>query len=111
MLKTAKAPKIQRQKDTTRVKIPRLLNLEPQLQKVLPSELRTYASVKAITDQVILETDEGFIFTFQLKEKEGIFTLFTARKNRPRTWLSVDRMLQYLKGEGVLLQRVTLSVL
>ena len=110
MRKTYGLRKIVQRKASVKAKLPRLKSLEAQLQKVLPSELKSFASVKAITNQEIIETDEGFILTFQLTGRPGTWTLFTARQNRPRTWLSVDRMLHYLRDEGILLPTITLTV-
>jgi hypothetical protein len=81
-----------------------------QLLKVTETQLREYAAASTIQQETILATDDGFVLTFTLSWKPGVFTLFTVRSGRPRTFKSVDRMLKYLEKQNLLLDVVSLQL-
>lgn len=91
-------------------KIHLLTQLETKLLKVTEAQLREYAAASTIKQETILCTDEGFVLTFTLSWKPGVFTLFTVRSGRPRTFKSVDRMLKYLEKQNLLLDEITLKL-
>lgn len=91
-------------------KIHLLTQLETKLLKVTEAQLREYAAASTIKQETILCTDEGFVLTFTLSWKPGVFTLFTVRSGRPRTFKSVDRMLRYLEKQNLLLDEITLKL-
>jgi hypothetical protein len=88
------------------MKIQLLTQLETKLLKVTEAQLREYAAASTLKQQTILCTDEGFVLTFTLSWKQGVFTLCTARSGRPRTFVSLDRMLKYLQTQNLLLPEV-----
>ncbi len=92
------------------MKIQLLTQLETQLLKVTEAQLREYAAASTLKQQTILCTDEGFVLTFTLSWKQGVFTLFTARSGRPRTFASLDRMLKYLQTQDLLLPEVVIKL-
>lgn len=83
---------------------------EDPLHKVTEAQLREYAAASTIQQQTILSTQDGYVLTFSLTWKPGMFTLFTARSGHPRTFQSVDRMLKYLDKQNLLLDDVTLKL-
>jgi len=92
-------------------KPPKPMDLGVTLQKVTEGQLREYAKAKAVTEESIVQTDKGFILTFTLSWASGVFTLFTVRGGRPRTFVSLDRMLRFLDSENLLLKEVTLKLM
>jgi hypothetical protein len=92
-------------------KLPKSIDFGLALQKVTEGQLREYAKAKAVTEQSIVQTDKGFILTFTLSWASGVFTLFTVRGGRPRTFVSLDRMLRFLDSENLLLKEVTLKLM
>jgi hypothetical protein len=91
-------------------KKPKPMDFEMTLQKVTEGQLREYAKAKAVTEESIVQTDKGFILTFTLSWAAGVFTLFTVRGGRPRTFVSLDRMIRFLDSENLLLKQVTLQL-
>lgn len=91
-------------------KPPKPMNFEMTLQRVTEGQLREYAKAKAVTEESIVQTDKGFILTFTLSWAAGVFTLFTVRGGRPRTFVSLDRMIRFLDSENLLLKQVTLKL-
>lgn len=92
-------------------KVPKPTDFGLKLQKVTEGQLREYAKAKAVKEESIVQTDEGFILTFTLSWAAGVFTLFTVRGGRPRTFVSLDRMLRFLDSENLLLKEVTLKLM
>ena len=92
-------------------KSPRSMDVGLTLQKVTEGQLREYAKAKAVKEESIVQTNEGFILTFTLSWASGVFTLVTVRGGRPRTFVSLDRMLRFLDSENLLLKEVTLKLM
>jgi hypothetical protein len=92
-------------------KPPKPIDFGLSLQKVTEGQLREYAKAKAVTEESIVQTDKGFILTFTLSWASGVFTLYTVRGGRPRTFVSLDRMLRFLDSENLLLKEVTLKLM
>jgi hypothetical protein len=94
---------------TKRLIIPKLTILEMSLGKISESEFREYAKNNVIKSATVVKTDEGFILVVQITWKEGEYTLYTFR-NRPRAWVSLDRMIAYMEKHELKLQAVTLRM-
>lgn len=91
-------------------KIPKLTTLEIDLLEVTEAEFRQYAENNVITHASIVQTDEGFILVIKISWKEGDHTLHTFKK-RPRAWVSLDRMIKFLREKNLSIPSVTLKLL
>ncbi len=91
-----------------RFTIPKLRVLEDGLSKITEAEFRDAAKNNAIKHASVLRTDEGYLFVVELSWKEGMYTLYTFR-NRPRTWVSLDRMMRYFEKNELNVKAITLQ--
>lgn len=66
--------------------------------------------VNGLVESVVIEeVESGHIITMHIKWKEGVFTLYTQR-NRPRSWSSLNTLVDFLKRQGLRLPTVTLTI-
>jgi hypothetical protein len=77
--------------------------------KISEPQFKDYARNGAITTLKIIEAKEGYLVVATLSWKEGDYTLYSQR-NRPRAWVSLDRLIKYLRAVAPTLQTITLEL-
>jgi hypothetical protein len=77
---------------------------------VLEKTLIGYAHLDVVTNTRICLTDKGYIFVFNLRKMDGLFSLYVARERWPRTWRSLDSMVGWLSERGLLAASISLQV-
>ncbi len=82
----------------------------PSLSPVLEKNLIDFANLDVVTNTRICLTDKGYIFVFNLRRMDGLFSLYVARGGWPRTWRSLDRMVAWLGERGLLAASISLQV-
>ena len=76
---------------------------------VFESVLKEYVELDLLTNVSIRRTEQGYIFVFTLRKKKGLHSLFVKGGHWPRTWISLDRMLHWLKGRACLYSNMSLQ--
>ena len=98
-----------RKSKIARFTIQSLRQLEAKLSKMTEIEFREYAKNDAIKAVRAVKTDEGYVLVIDLTWKPGPHTLYTFR-NRPRAWVSLDRMMAYMERHQLHLNNVTVQL-
>jgi hypothetical protein len=73
---------------------------DTDLNTIIESSLTVYFELGAVKSIVVDETHAGFEVhvTLTSRAAEGPFKLTTYRGERPRVWVSADRLIKYLKA-------------
>lgn len=83
-----------------------MLTLTPVSARVL----KDYFDLDLVTDVSIRRTSNGYILVFSVRKKQGLHALFVKVGLWPRTWISLDRMLHWLKERDLLCSELSLKV-
>lgn len=67
------------------------------MEKTTEPEIRQAIRTNMLTRGEIWETDGGFIFVVEMAWKEEPARLYALRRNRVRSWATLDAVTQFLK--------------
>jgi len=77
------------------------------MKKVSEPQLREYDEAKVISSAKIVRHGGGYVVVIQVNWKKAHLVVFS-RRNRPRTWKSLDRLIAHLAEVAPTITRVEL---
>jgi hypothetical protein len=83
--------------------------MDNNIDKATEPQLRDYDQAGAITGARIIRSSDGYVLVIRVSWKPGELVVFNQR-NKPRAWVSLDRLIAHLGEVAPSIQTVELSL-
>jgi hypothetical protein len=83
--------------------------MDDNTDKATESQLREYDEAGVITGARIIRSDEGYVLVIRVSWKSGESVIYNQR-NKPRAWVSLDRMLGHLAEVAPSIKTIELAL-